>query len=245
MANAEAVHHHTIRVMTWNVRGVGRPDLAALARVVADVDPDVLALQEVRRSQAAALVDLLGFAEWRWLLKHRQVWPLGDRWAEGIAVLSRFPVREDRASVLTPHTSLRTFRRRVLQEVVVATAAGPVRIANTHLASDSDEARAEQAVRLVEALAQPLEETDVARTVLLGDLNTDDDDAVLGVLARGGLTDGPSGPTNPAGSVSQRLDHVLAGTDLELGDLVVPEDGPKWATLSDHLPVSADLHLGG
>jgi endonuclease/exonuclease/phosphatase family metal-dependent hydrolase len=58
----------TVRVVTWNIqKGIGvdfRPDLARTARVLAELEPDVVALQEVLRirrvDQAATLAEALG-----------------------------------------------------------------------------------------------------------------------------------------------------------------------------------------
>src|SRR5690349_15532797 len=126
MVDLREPRHPRLRVMTWNLRGAARPDLAVVARVVADADPDVVAFQEVRQAQTAALADLLDVDHWRWLAKHRPPflpgW-LGRRWTEGIAVVSRFPVLACADADLSESEHFASFRRRVMQEVVVATAA--------------------------------------------------------------------------------------------------------------------------
>jgi endonuclease/exonuclease/phosphatase family metal-dependent hydrolase len=172
---------------------------------------------------------------------------LGRRWAEGIAVLSRFPIRGQVDADLSRTESPRSYRRRVLQEVVVTTGAGAVRVANTHLSSDDDDARAAQARRAVLLLAVPTAGVGVERTLLAGDLNCADDDAVIGAFARAGLrdawTDGGhrgGGATNPAGDPTARLDHVLVGADFTVEAVRVVDDGGAEAH-SDHLPVVVDL----
>lgn len=237
--------------MTWNLHGAKRPDLAVVARVLADSDPDVVALQEVRRSQAEVLADLLGVDDWHWLAKHRPPFlpgPFGLRWTEGLAVLSHFPVAARSSAVLTRAVPAYSFRRRVMQEVVVTTAAGPVRIVNVHLSSDDDDARAAQADRAIRLLAVDGPHSDLTRTVVLGDLNTVDADDVVGRFAAEGLVDAWSaadrregdGATNPAAAPTQRLDHVLAGVAFAVAEARVIGT-PEAASSSDHLPLVADL----
>jgi endonuclease/exonuclease/phosphatase family metal-dependent hydrolase len=240
-----------LRVMTWNLRGSRRPDLADVARVAFDARVDLLAVQEVQRPQCARLVDLLGMPESRWLLKHRPFGLVGARWSEGIAVLSRFPVVASTDVVLNPGVPLRSFRRRVAQDVVVTTGAGPVRLVNTHLASDDDASRAEQTERLLGVVGDQSSDVPIDRTILLGDLNTVGDDAVTGALARAGLADAWTGahggadaePTNPADAPYQRIDYVLAGGALRVTSAEVPAGGPRWARLSDHLPITVELEV--
>src|SRR6478752_2437130 len=156
MVDLRQPRHPRLRVMTWNLRGAARPDLAVVARVVADAAPDVVAFQEVRRTQARTLAGLLDVDEWRWLAKHRPPflpgW-LGRRWTEGIAVLSDFPVLACSDADLSETERFASFRRRVMQEVVMSTGAGVIRVVNVHLSSDDDGARAAQADRAAVLLA--------------------------------------------------------------------------------------------
>ena len=75
----------TWRVMTWNLHGSARPDLTLIAQAVGRATPDVVALQEVRRSQAMGLAARLGW-EHEWVFKHNGYWPLWWR-AEGLAIM--------------------------------------------------------------------------------------------------------------------------------------------------------------
>jgi len=240
-----------VRVTTWNVHGAGRPDLAALARVVFDAGADVVALQEVRRSQAEQLADLLGISQWRWQFKHRPFGPMLGGLSEGLALLSRFPAVAESSAVLTPDVAMRSFRRRVVHDLVVTTGAGPMRVVNTHLSSDHDGDRANQTTRLVDFLGGSSAGVTIERTVLAGDLNTVDDDEVMGELTRAGLADAwtasrahGEGSTNPADAPHQRIDHVLVGSRLAVASVDVPPGGTTWARLSDHLPVTVTIALG-
>ena len=318
--------------MTWNVHGAGRPDLGALARVIGGAGVDVVGLQEVRRGQAERLAELLGVEEWRWLLKHRPLGPLTGTRAEGLAVLSTLPVHAYATAVLSPHVPLRSYRRRVMQELVVSVPVGPVgpvapglvaqtsarveegasaarvrvRVANVHLSSADGGDAAAQTTRALAMLAEPCGGVGIASTVLLGDLNTENADDVVGSFARAGLddrrgdrrgdgrgdalgdgradhladhladrlvegwTDGwvdgwavgrvegrvdgrvegrvdgrTDAPTNPADRPRRRIDQVLVGSGVQVRGVVVPAGGPRWAALSDHLPVVVELAVVG
>jgi endonuclease/exonuclease/phosphatase family metal-dependent hydrolase len=56
------------RVMTWNLLGSHDPDLGGIAAVIREHEPDVVALQEVRRTQA------------RGLARHQVVNAVAQRW---------------------------------------------------------------------------------------------------------------------------------------------------------------------
>jgi endonuclease/exonuclease/phosphatase family metal-dependent hydrolase len=73
-----------VRVLTWNVQGSDGLDVDAAAHHIRGQSPDVVALQEVQRRQAARLASALEMPGRRWALKH---WPIIRR-AEGLAVLT-------------------------------------------------------------------------------------------------------------------------------------------------------------
>ena len=74
-----------LRILTWNVQGGQGVDVDAVVSVVRAAAPEVVALQEVQRRQAAALAEALAMPARRWAWKH---WPVVSR-AEGLAVLTR------------------------------------------------------------------------------------------------------------------------------------------------------------
>ena len=256
---------HALRVMTWNLRGSARPDLALVAKVVREQAPDVLALQEVRERQARSLAAALGGVEWRWHAKHRPPFlpgPLGRRWTEGLAVLTRLPLLAVDVATVSDGAPLRSYRRRIAQDVVIAVGEGAaavgevaaaVRVVNTHLASDDADSRAQQTARVLELVAAITDEPRVAleRTVVVGDLNTPDEPGVIGALVAAGFAETwpqvgvGEGWTNPAHAPAQRLDHVLVGaglTPVAATVLATPETRDARRA-SDHLPLLVDLHL--
>jgi endonuclease/exonuclease/phosphatase family metal-dependent hydrolase len=234
-------------MMTWNVHGSASPDPVALAAVIREAQPDVVALQEIRPRQAVAVADALRLPSPLWSLKHLGYGPLW--WmAEGLALLSPLPQQRGRAFPIGPTSWPFTFRRRIAQRLEITAAGTRVRCWHTHLASQADPAdRVAQAERLarLDAADEP-----VSATVVLGDLNLLDGEPLPAPLVALGLADAwevafrrvgsAHGCTSPAGAPVHRLDRVLV-RGLAVEEIVVPDPvapgAPPYAVLSDHLPV--------
>lgn len=113
-------------------------------------------------------------------------------------------------------------------------------VANTHLDERHPDLRARSATQLVGWLPPGVP------TVLLGDLNTDDD-SVLGPLVDHGLVRAlaPEAPGTAhafrGGEHGERLDHVLVSADLRVLDARVVMDRPAGVLPSDHWPVRVEL----
>ncbi len=238
-----------LTMITWNVQGHAGVDAQAVAAVLRRARPDVVALQEVQRAQARAIVAALG-APWRlaWGFKH---WPVVAR-PEGVAVLTRHRLVSSEVQVLRPAVPVTSHRRIALvADVAVDPGAGvePVRlrVASVHL---SPEAGAD-AVRLRElsrvAAAGP--------AVVLGDLNVPDLGPLRPIVdAHGwvdcwdpavgdGATHWTAGPRTGR-TPDHRLDYVLAAPHLRVERAEIPTDDlDHLANLSDHLPVTVHLHL--
>ena len=69
----------TWRVTTWNIRGAAQPDLDRIAAAIREQRPDVVALQEVRRHQARAIAEALGWQH-VWARKHHPFSPALWNW---------------------------------------------------------------------------------------------------------------------------------------------------------------------
>lgn len=229
----------TWRVLTWNVLGREQQHLDRIAAHIRWVDPDVAALQEVRRSQARAIASQLGWHV-NWRRKHL---PYGPMWwrAEGLALLSPWPISAPHRHSLTPDESIFTYRHRIALSAVVDRRAQRMAIVNIHLSSDNATERMEQAARLASVVGHdappPL--------VICGDLNVHGDEPeVMRELRPLGLVDHGLDATNPSNAPIYRLDVVLvpdAATDVTIE---VPEPGESWREISDHLPVLATFTLG-
>lgn len=228
-----------VGVVSWNLHGSAGPDLARVAEELLRAGVDVAGLQEVRSVHARRLGRALGW-QVSWVFKHFPLTPLLWWRAEGMAILSRHPIVGSGQGALTTGVSRWSHRRRVAQWCDIDHPAGRFRLVNVHLASSpgAGSERVAQASRAVRHL-------DAGPSILTGDLNAPDEADVMAVLRSAGLRDAWDGPgpghTNPAGSVRQRLDYVFPDPSFAVVACTVPDDGPDWAALSDHLPVHARL----
>jgi len=232
-----------------------------VAAAVADLDADVLGLQEVDRAQPrSGLLDLTAIAaDALHAPVHRfaaaVVGTPGGRWQPwrsdddnahplyGIALVSRYPVLRwqitqlpaapVRSPVYVPHAGLLLLRDepRVLLAAVVESPRGPVTVATTHLSFVPG-----WNLRQLRATVRVLRALPAPR-VLLGDLNLP-----LGpARAFTGWRPLARLPTYPSPAPRAQLDHVLA--DPRGGDAlgrVVDVRSPQ-AGISDHRPLVVHL----
>ena len=271
----------TLRVATWNIRaaiGPGKPfpdrwwrliDLDRLRRigdVIADLEADVVALQEVALvSRAGELLDAAGDLGRQLGMEVRygatRTFDVTD--ADGAvtgagcfgnALLSRLPIGPTRA-LLLPMAPLEAFveppgtdhaaagiRYAEAPEgirerrTLLLAEVGGVMVGSTHLSHVGSGERAMQADATTAAFG------DAAPAVLLGDLN-----AAAGapeLAAFGGWIDAFTESGVPAGDERRvstddgwRIDHILLRGAAARGCRVALEAGD----LSDHYPVVADL----
>ncbi|MDH4075577.1 MAG: endonuclease/exonuclease/phosphatase family protein, partial [Acidimicrobiia bacterium] len=218
-----------LTMITWNVQGHAGVDAAAVAAVLGRARPDVIALQEVQRGQARAIVAALG-SPWRlaWGFKH---WPVVSR-PEGVAVLTRHRLAASEVRVLRPAMPVTSHRRiAVVADVVVDPVSGAgagagagaepvrVRVASVHLSPEAgaDGSRLRELGRV--AAAGP--------AVVLGDLNVPDLGPLRPIVDAHGWLDcwdpaegqgsthwavGPRAGRPP----DHRLDYVLAASHLRV-----------------------------
>jgi endonuclease/exonuclease/phosphatase family metal-dependent hydrolase len=233
-----------IRILTWNLQGRARPDLAGVVAELEAGRPDVVLLQEVQRRQARVLAASLGW-QVAWRYKH---WPLVVP-AEGLAVLAPARPRTVQRRVLAHRWGLWSSNRRIAVAATVTTADGPVRVVDTHLGSGIPEAERAAQAALVASMVG-------ADGVVAGDLNATPGSPTVEVFDRSGfrdawaeIGDGP-GHTNwrdrpRTEAPVQRLDYVLVGPGWRVVSAGVPSHGDpgfeRWGRLSDHLPVTVTL----
>ncbi|MEJ2888840.1 endonuclease/exonuclease/phosphatase family protein [Actinomycetospora aeridis] len=235
-----------LRVTTWNVQ-TGAHDPDEWAPVVADLRPDVLALQEVCTRDAEGLAELLRrdhgleYAVVRGPIRppspaeanapvNAALGPACDTGPNdvlyGVAVLSRLPVGPPRIVTFPPD---RRDEQRGYLSVDVTTPAGPVAVLNSHIGLDG--VQSDQIRRLADGAARP------GPTVVLGDLNVDPTDPDLAPLRDGFAEVDPSGevPTTDRG----KIDYIFLRGLVAAG----PPQSPE-VTASDHRPLVADVRVG-
>jgi len=236
-----------VRVLTWNVQGSAGVDVDAVARHIRAQSPDLVALQEVQRRQAARLGGALAMAGRRWAFKH---WPIVHR-AEGLAVLTphRFLAAEPFRIRGGPIWS---WRRRIGIDATVDTGAVIVRVLDVHLSPHDDEARRTEARLLIDRAGRG-----VPAPLVVGDLNDQPRRGAHAELLGGGWIDAwQRVHGDAAGATSwtsgdrrrrpptQRLDHVLAPSGSVVEDATVLDDPlEQLGALSDHLPLMATVRL--
>ena len=215
-----------LRVMTWNVHGF-RAGTRVMAEAVAAESPDVLVLNETgylgfRLRRFARRVDMEGAtgATLRWRIPN--------------AVLARKPWRSVRGEVAVLPRTRKTIRRGVVM-ALLGRAGYRLWVTAVHLGLSGVE-RVEHARVLTDLLAgrDPL--------ILAGDLNEDGSaPAARWIVARYWDVAGSGPPTFPSRDPESRIDYVFVSDAVHVERAWTP--GEPFASLSDHLPVVADLEL--
>lgn len=239
-----------LRVATYNVHhcigvdGKCRPQRTAA--VIADLDADVIALQEMDchrertgfQDQTSALAAELG-------MYHRffPVWQRGEE-RYGLALLSRFPMTVVREAALTEEHPPSRREARGAMWVTLQTDEGPVHVLNTHLglrAADRtrqiDELLGERWLAGIEA-HEPV--------ILCGDFNAGPRSEVMQRLlrlfrcAQVEASDHQPQPTFASILPLRRIDYVLLSRHFSVHKVCVPKNHAT-AVASDHLPLCAEI----
>lgn len=234
----ESVRVATYNVHRWQgVNGRAKPDVARAGYVISELDADVVALQEVLRTEEDVAVegaDPLGrlcdeldlyvaFAATR---KHR-------RGQLGNAILSRFPI----TAISVLDISYSRIERRGALAAQVGTSGTSLGVVATHL-SLVDRTRHRQVQSLMEHPA-----LNAGSAVLMGDMNAWRNCKGSQVLEESlGLHHNQDWPASfPAGRPLLALDRIYSRN----ADVVEvrEHDSPAARKASDHLPVVAEVVL--
>lgn len=222
-----------MRIATWNLHeavGVdGRCLPARIARVLAELDADVVALQEFspRRGTIDELAALFERATGATLVVMPTFLKRGRLF--GNALLCRLPI----VSVEAHDIAMERREPRNAVDARVEWDGEPLRVLATHLGL-----RRAERIGQVERLGALLERDD-ASTVLLGDFN---EWRLHGCLAslEGRLRRVPAPPTFPAPYPVARLDRVYVSPQLRVSH--VHAHRTRSASIaSDHLPLVATI----
>lgn len=219
----------SLRVVTFNVQyGVAVDSaIAVLARSPELRAVDVVALQEVDAPATGRIAAALGMG---YVYYPATIHPRYDR-DFGNAVLSRWPIVEDR-KVMLPNLGRLRKTQRIATAVTIVFGATPIRVYSTHLGTPSDVGpggRREQA-RAIVADAEPHR-----RVMILGDMNSH---GVGKALVAGGYAWATR--DNPRTSAFGNWDHVfLKGIALVSDSATGVVDDNRRA--SDHRAVWAEV----
>lgn len=223
-------------VATWNIHGGvgidGRRDPARIADVLAQMDADVIALQEFAAPRGG-LDDFRASLESHLAMRAQvSVTFRTERREFGNAVLSRLPVRDTAGIDL----AFGTREPRNAIELTVDAGGAPLRVLATHLGLSAAERHAQ-----VARLANRLAETEVP-TILLGDFN---EPRRCGSLAglRPQIEWAETPTTFPSLCPLLRLDRIFVTAPLRAMLRVQRDSRSRIA--SDHLPLLADIEIIG
>jgi len=220
-----------LRIASWNMHaGVGldgRFDPGRIARVLGELDADIVALQEVGSRRG---FDMLAHLEQAAAARGIAMPTYRRRGCDfGNVVLSRLEVQSSACIDLA--CDRREPRNAV--DVVVAAGGRPLRVIATHLGLRSAE-RGEQLTRLARALRTPAGQA----TVVLGDFN--DWRAAMPAALAGFLDPSRAPPTFPSPCPVAALDRIWATPGNVLATLE-PHRSRTARIASDHLPLVATL----
>jgi endonuclease/exonuclease/phosphatase family metal-dependent hydrolase len=234
-----------VRVATYNIhrgRGLdGRTRLERIAGVLAAIDADIVALQEVigasplKPGQAAELGAALGMG---WVMaptRHLRTALFGN------VVLSKFPVRHHVQHDLT----WKTCEHRSVQRVDLAMDDDTLHFYNVHLGTSLGERRS-QAAKLASIVH---DRRVVGPKIVLGDFNEWARGMAKDILAERLQSIDLSkylkrgGRSYPGFFPILHLDHIYYEGKVEVVKVSMPRD--RLALMaSDHLPLVADLKIG-
>jgi endonuclease/exonuclease/phosphatase family metal-dependent hydrolase len=228
-----------VRVATYNLHNgfdtEGRLGMEAIASVIEEIDPDIVALQEVSRGWViSGRLDMLTWLSERLEMPH-VFGPTADPFW-GNAILSRYPILEYAEYDLPPRDL--PVKRGLIAATVDLGQGETLQVIATHyhhVEGDSDIRQAQ-----ARTTAEVWDGQD--RTVLLGDLNAEPDDPEMAILRRAGLVDPvediepPPKYTWPADHPTVRIDYIWTSPDLTT-------DNPHVisTTASDHMPVAGEI----
>lgn len=225
----------TLRVLTYNIHhGEAMDeqfDYERLAKVINDLSPDLVALQEVdegtERASGADQAALLGkLCNMHYAFGQAMPYQ-GGRYGE--AILSRFPIVKTVVHPL-PYRPGRE-PRAAIEVWIEPEGIGPVRFVGTHLCHQDDEVRTQQTIRL----AQLLGAEGGPPVILAGDFNARPGSGPMNVLFEAGWTD--------VVAPQSKIDYILirSSDPWKLQQVTILDE----PVVSDHDPILAVLRWEG
>jgi endonuclease/exonuclease/phosphatase family metal-dependent hydrolase len=241
------------RIVTYNVhRCVGtdrRLDVGRVAAVLAALQPDIVALQELdvgrRRTNYADQAHEI--AERLQMVSHFHAALQVEEERYGDAILTAYPEKLVKTGPLPGHPGIRSLEPRGALWVEVEIEGKPVQIINTHLGLVPREQQI-QAAHL--AGTSWMEHPDCGwPCIVLGDFNATATSVVYRTLtsrlqpARRIAKRKSASATFPSPLPVLKIDHVFVSPGIEVADIFSPLD-PLTKQASDHLPLVMDFEVG-
>jgi endonuclease/exonuclease/phosphatase family metal-dependent hydrolase len=242
------------RILTYNVHrcvGVdGRLDVPRVADVIAALEPDIVALQEldVGRARTNGVDQAHEIARRLDMAWHFNAAMRVEEEQYGDAILTSYPERLVKAGALPGLTPTMGLEPRGALWVAVEIDGVELQVINTHLGlAPREQQRQAAALAGMDWLRR---EDCRAPAILLGDFNATGASVVYRTLtARLGDTRRLSPvrratSTFPSRLPLLRIDHVFVSTGVKVLDLDAPYS-PATRVASDHLPLVMDFELAG
>ncbi|MFP4598120.1 MAG: endonuclease/exonuclease/phosphatase family protein [Persicimonas sp.] len=220
--------------MTYNIRLGLQQGVDAVARVVKEHAPDILALQEVGRhwimgppgDTTAQLAEMVGLPHYQYVTTIHEE----DDARYGHALLARWPI--EARDIFRFSQDIDEPRAALIAQVDRDD--GPLTVVSTHL-SHRDAERQMHGTELVELVAGVLSPTQP--TLLMGDLNEDDAEWLGALEDKMESAGGRAGEcTYPNPDPCVRIDYIMAHGGRFTAARVVDDK-----TTSDHRPVVAEV----
>ena len=242
---------HTLKVMTYNIHSCvdmkGMVDIDKIAKVIADLDPDVVALQEVDADRYRTLYTDQAKCLAEGLNMGYQYFSVMNNGSEryGLAILGKYPlikVKYDRFPTLN---SKQPVERRGAMWVRIQTPQGDVNVVNTHLGLQTKERLFQMRTLLGEDWLSTIMEREPL--IICGDFNAGARSPVYreisthlaDVQKMGNFRSNPK-HTFFSRYPILRLDHIFVSKHFATPRVLVPCDNVSRIA-SDHLPVFAEL----
>lgn len=240
------------RILTYNVHrcvGVDRKlDVGRIAAVIAELRPDVVALQEldVGRARTGGVDQAREIARRLEMAVHFHPAMKVEEELYGDAILTAYPERLVHADKLPGYPRIQGLEPRGAIWICVEIDGRHVQVINTHLGLVPREQQIQAA-----AIAGPrwLAHPDCAgATILLGDFNAGPTSVVYRTLshklkaARRQTARRSPSPTFPSRMPVLRIDHVFVSDQIVVKEVFAPYT-PLTRVASDHLPLVVDFQL--
>ena len=240
------------RIVTYNVhRCVGndrRLDVARIADVLATLQPDIVALQEldVGRARTNHVDQAHEIAERLRMASHFHPALRVEEELYGDAILTAYPETLIQTGPLPGHPRIAQLEPRGALWIEVEIEGRKVQVINTHLGLVPKEQQVQAAFLAGPSwLAHP---RCMGPQILLGDFNATATSIVYRTLsaklepARRLAPRRSPTATFPSPLPVLRIDHIFVSPEVVVEDVFVPFD-PAWRVASDHLPLVMDFRI--